>query len=728
MSDSFFDFYQYVKDSKTRIFYENFETKYEPIDEHSIGAEIFECASVDINNKPSEILDKVEFFDALADSRDVEISESLYLSDLFCPISDRQKYSASSDLSKVTDVASTATSIVIEPKLLLDYLLTASLPEIDLSVDRIVKLVVQKTIICHVLLDELKLAFADIPFERIHHYLVTYFGVDPIYEYGKDCDLALSLETAPDCTPESFYRVRQDRSAVLANVIKRIQRDFIIVDISEELKQDALALELLDENLAIKIAYCERNKLTAVVTSNSFLEIPHGFYQYELVPSVRIYNPSNFVESYDKGFSDASPEIQLSNYRSNKVDSLNRIAGFCDIQDDSEDASNHFAANSPLPQIGDEWYFVGFEVYSTARLFVSATLNLKDRIHGKVHTFVGTGTGMISALLNAVDIAATYLVEHKIVKINLPMTDNICLFHIIDCDRDINAPVSCEVLILYLDKYYAGSGKHTDTVKSALIAYYSALIAVLKGDCTTYDHFSIDGVIIASKYKKGERNFSNKNCYNTRLIDYKLTKADFSDSNLSNSIMAHCTLIDSHWQRANLAHSTLTDNDFTSANLSGANFTASTLTDNNFTSADLSGANFTDAIVSRCRFIKAILQKVILIGAVLIGSNFTNAILTGSNLTGANLTNAVLANADLTKANLTNAILTNADLNHAILIDADLTGANLAGADLTGADLRGVNLKDTILDPGVVISDPRVAIIESIFNCQINPNSVGVNL
>ena len=123
----------------------------------------------------------------------------------------------------------------------------------------------------------------------------------------------------------------------------------------------------------------------------------------------------------------------------------------------------------------------------------------------------------------------------------------------------------------------------------------------------------------------------------------------------------------------------------------------------NFINTDLSTTKLTAG-----SFWRANLSHTNLIGAQLVGSNFSNTDFRGADLSNiqfegadlstallqdANLSNALLENVNLIGAqlegtNLTNALIEGADLICAKLIGAKLIGANLSGADLTSANLK----------------------------------------
>jgi uncharacterized protein YjbI with pentapeptide repeats len=630
------------------------------------------------------------------------------------------------------NTGSKATQIILDPELLLEYIFSPT-DLVDRSVHGIVGLLVEQQIACYIIYGELERAFDRITDRQISEYALKRFARNandlPKEDSAHSLDINTNLLFNDPVSPD------RQRIAVMADIKQRIELDFEIVDADEDLNKSALALELLDKDLAVKIAYAERHNLTAVVTTSTLLATLPEWYR----PNIRIYDSANFMDWYTNGLSDASLQIQSYNERSNTTQVLNELAGF--PSDDSLEPSIATIArsanptrslrNAPLPVIGRGWYFAGFEVYSTAQLLVSATLKLEDRKHKKEHIFIGTGNGMISALLNTVDKAVIYLLENGIVQKELPTAKDISLFHIIDCDRDVNAPVVCKIVFSHQGKSYFGTGKHTDTVKAALLAYASALEAVADGNDELPDRSLTEGSIIASKHKNGYRDFSNQNYRNIRLIDHNLNYANFSGSDLSSSTIAECKLtscawlitklIASKWTANNLAEadltkadfsdSTLTANNFNGSNLCNVNFTGSTLTANDLTDADLTEANFSGstltvnnftrvnlfgAILNKViakwgNFVKAVFQNSVLVGAILIGSNFSDTDFAGADLENADLTNTIFMNANLTGANLTNANLTDANLTNANLTDANLFGAKTTGANFTNANLTGTN-------------------------------------
>ena len=99
---------------------------------------------------------------------------------------------------------------------------------------------------------------------------------------------------------------------------------------------------------------------------------------------------------------------------------------------------------------------------------------------------------------------------------------------------------------------------------------------------------------------------------------------------------------------------------------------------------DLAGASLVGAFLFRAD----------LAGANLVGVDFTGADLTGAVLAGADLTSAVLAHANLFAANLANGVFNDADLTGVSLDGHNLSGTDLSGAILIGASLHGAGFAD----------------------------------
>ncbi|MBD2146556.1 pentapeptide repeat-containing protein [Sphaerospermopsis sp. FACHB-1194] len=265
---------------------------------------------------------------------------------------------------------------------------------------------------------------------------------------------------------------------------------------------------------------------------------------------------------------------------------------------------------------------------------------------------------------------------------------------------------------------------------------------------------------LLKRYKKGERDFSNKELYAIYSTNSKRRSVKISTTNFSKKILTEINLSSSNLKGAN----------FTGANLTGANFTGANLTGVDFTEANLSGANLTDACLDYALLKDAIFdeqtkihEKYYLIweiinnkaiGRNLFGVNLTNSRLDRANLAGVNLTNAnFFSNANffrfctygsslvqviLSGANLENANLENADLRGANLNSANLNGtnlrdvwldhANLSGTDLTNACLDGACLKYVILDEHTKINEKYYLIWEIINNKVIGRNLAGIDL
>ncbi len=137
----------------------------------------------------------------------------------------------------------------------------------------------------------------------------------------------------------------------------------------------------------------------------------------------------------------------------------------------------------------------------------------------------------------------------------------------------------------------------------------------------------------------------------------------------------------------------------------------------------LVGARLVGADFSGCSLLRADLEAVMLRDAKLEGADlrearaarrlgdglrganlradaadFTDASLRGAQLQGARLTGATLLRADLTRAQLQGANLLGARLTGCRFADTDLSSAHLGDADLAHTDLRGANLQGADLE------------------------------
>ena len=115
---------------------------------------------------------------------------------------------------------------------------------------------------------------------------------------------------------------------------------------------------------------------------------------------------------------------------------------------------------------------------------------------------------------------------------------------------------------------------------------------------------------LLEQYKKGERDFTNK---------------DLCGANL---------------RKANLNWANLCKADLSGADLCGANPRKADLNGANLCKADLSGANLTRANLTRADLARADLARANLTDTNLTDTNLTDTNLTDTNLTGANLTRA----------------------------------------------------------------------------------------
>ena len=135
----------------------------------------------------------------------------------------------------------------------------------------------------------------------------------------------------------------------------------------------------------------------------------------------------------------------------------------------------------------------------------------------------------------------------------------------------------------------------------------------------------------------------------------------------SSAVQAACTDTPApgvNWQRCYLDK-----RHFQNVDLSGSNLRSSFLAHSDFT-----GANMTGIDARRAKFVTAVLNKVNLDKARLIGADFTTSDLAGASFKGADLRRAKFFRANLR--------------------GADFTGATLGGTDFLKADLSGVTWID----------------------------------
>jgi uncharacterized protein YjbI with pentapeptide repeats len=156
----------------------------------------------------------------------------------------------------------------------------------------------------------------------------------------------------------------------------------------------------------------------------------------------------------------------------------------------------------------------------------------------------------------------------------------------------------------------------------------------------------------------------------------QLQSALLDEAHAENTLFRGAQLQEAVLTAAHLAKATLTDAQLQHAILVGAE-----LTDAQADGAHLQGADLSDAQLGRV--------------------NLANAQLQGANLSGAHLDGATLSGANLEGANLSRAVLNNAKLDHTkmkavLLLEAVVHGTDFTGADADLADIRGVNNESDI--------------------------------
>jgi len=131
--------------------------------------------------------------------------------------------------------------------------------------------------------------------------------------------------------------------------------------------------------------------------------------------------------------------------------------------------------------------------------------------------------------------------------------------------------------------------------------------------------------------------------------------------------------------------------------LNGTNLSNAELFKANLAEASLVSANLSQVNLEGADLNKAFLGSTDLSDAYLSAANFSNAKIRDANLSGSNVSMANLSNVDLRNANLSEAELRDANLSGANLSGANLSEAEIQGADLSGANLSGADLSDTNL-------------------------------
>ena len=483
-------------------------------------------------------------------------------------------------------------------------------------------------------------------------------------------------------------------------IAEQIKHNFKIYDIDEKVAKLACQENGLSIDNAVKVACLKQGILKAIVTSPSKSKIHECIKWQE--KGINILQPEQFINWYASGF-----KLIVSYKNQEKCNEYSDVKFYQEHDDIVESLNKQIDETLkqpciPLPQIGYGWFFDSFEVLSSDRSVVTASIKIQDRRRNILHTFPATGDGTINALFRAVDVGVSYLTAQKFIKKALPTIQDIWLFHISDKDRQTHAKVDCRVILRYERQYYIGECNHTDTIKAALYAYALALNNALEENPSTPNSFLHTGKMIQRQYEIDNRRiFVGIPAGIKQLIRYELSFANFSQSDFSDTIISCCGLANSTWYKAKFVNANLTRNDFTDADLSEANLTNACLNDSKLTRAKFLRARMFNANLTRNDFTDANLSE----------ANLTKADLSKSTMRSCNLINAQISQADLSKVNFSKADFTGANLTHADLTGANLTGANLTHADLTGANLTGANL--TNADLTGTILDMRYSNLES---------------
>ncbi len=181
------------------------------------------------------------------------------------------------------------------------------------------------------------------------------------------------------------------------------------------------------------------------------------------------------------------------------------------------------------------------------------------------------------------------------------------------------------------------------------------------------------------------------------------TQPDFTEANFQGATL---------WNKSeglaregtNLRLAYLDGADLRGANLSGANLSHANLSGTNLSKANLSEANLIEANLSGARLVEANLSG----EAVLTRVNLSGAELMGVDLSDVVLWRAKLSDAKLDDANLSDAVLIEADLSGADLWGAKLSDAKLDDADLSGADFKGILIVGTQLKDSKGLTDDMI--------------------
>jgi uncharacterized protein YjbI with pentapeptide repeats len=636
--------------------------------------------------------------------------------------------------------------IMLDGNLLINYMAEKDDSKLNPYVHEILRLTYLEEIACYVFEEDIDLAFSKITNEILPYLANKYFSK---IEVKKNSLEVVGL-----------------RDRVLAKIKKVISNDIIICSIKDVLfdgsplkakvgyfagsshdlfSEPSLDCDLQSKfSLPIKVKFHEQMQFTSIVV-NSYKPLSHLYTDLNIKGwNIRVDNPKSFIEFY-MGASNCAPSENTDAIDEISADNICEISeGFAHVAvlnklvkadpvyepflikeladeisgDDISETSKEFNQIAilnqligvepiyepfPIPELGGKWYFIDFQVMTTAKCAVIAKIKLRNKECDRNFIFTGTGNGVIDAILSAVDDTAKYMAEQNIIEKALPNKSEIFSFLINDRNNDVMAKVECKIIFKKNDKYYYARGNHSDTVKSVLYAYALALAKVLKDDYCKNNSWIVDNEMIQYLYKEGKNDFNALKGINLVLHENKNSPSDkdnlkpkkicFNSSQFKSIHISQDSHWGSSWHEVKSEEVNLSKSHFHDTNFSETMFGAVTVIDCKFTGK------------TNMQHIKWCSSAII--DTEMSRADLTNACLSGAKIIGTEMSGAVLTNAYLSDAKLYNVNLTGADLTNVNLNDADFKNVNLTNAILNGAQLENVNLDEAILT-GTCLASKKV--------------------
>lgn len=198
-----------------------------------------------------------------------------------------------------------------------------------------------------------------------------------------------------------------------------------------------------------------------------------------------------------------------------------------------------------------------------------------------------------------------------------------------------------------------------------------------------------------------ERDMRGINLEGADLRNAVLERTDLSDANLTGADLSGAVLTKANLKNAVMANAKIREASAEGIDLTNVDLSSTDISQvRSFNDATLFRTIFAPGVqLSEVTFVRTELSRSHLVGAILVGADFTRAKSYLTDLTRANLKDAVFRTADLDSvimesANLHGAIFVDADLSESYLSNANFQGANIKDADFSKADLTGANFSD----------------------------------